>query len=324
MGRNLDIGLASAVLLAIIVAGAVFLAEDSDGDAGYGMTFEDDTGTISLTATASEGVYSCKLALQRGHDYPESVTITVGGRAFSDFSYTAWNGTVKIDAGKIDGKVTIKGKYTPKIYTVTLIPYVNDGSSSFKIQFGSDVLRNYRSPVKPDAVFAGYWTMSEGTGTMLVGPDGKLVPDVPGYVKAGTWDCDSNCTLYGKWNPLETSGLTIIYHANGGNFAGGTEIAYGYRALSFDASKTPKAEWGTFKGWAEKPDATVPKYTPSTTDLQISESMHLYAVWEHADPVSSDTEQPIAVDAIIPVVVLIAVAVLMIALLGRKTDRGGL
>lgn len=324
--RNYRImGLVSALLLMLLVSAAYLSVEESEGDACYAVTFEGNTGKTSLPYAYPEETYSTKLPSIRGYDYPESIAVTVGGREFTDFTYAAWIGSVKIDAGKINGDVVLKGNHLPKVFTVTLIPNVNNGSSSFKIVFGSDTLLNYKAPVKQDAIFTGYWTMNEGVGgAMVVNPDGTLVSDVAGYTKGGKWDNDSNCTLYGRWTAVEMTGNIITYHANGGQFVGGSETVYGFQTLSFDASKLPKASWGRFLGWAETADATIPKYIPTVAKIEFAAPTHLYAVWERTEPISSDATTTIPTEIVLPVLTLIIISVMMIVAIGWKADRGGL
>jgi len=79
-------------------------------------------------------------------------------------------------------------------------------------------------------------------------------------------------------------GYTLTYDSNGGS---GTMATSDYRQGSsvalaqsgFTMSKGTYNSVGTFLGWSEDPNATVPTYT-SDQSITISKDMTLYAVWD--------------------------------------------
>ncbi|KXL52204.1 endo-1,4-beta-xylanase A precursor [Anaerotignum neopropionicum] len=223
-----------------------------------------------------------------GYTYSEGGSVTVlpnaGTLVKTNYTFAGWNtladgtGTNYAPAATFAmgaGNVTLYAKWTedPK-YTVTydgngktggIVPV--DGSTYYS---GATVaaLSNTGTLVKTNYTFAGWNTLSDGTGT--------------NYAPAATFAMGAgNVTLYAKWT--EDSTYSVTYDANGST--GGTIPTDGATYYN-GATVTVLGNTGTlvktnstFAGWNTLADGTGTNYAPAATFAMGAGNVTLYAKW---------------------------------------------
>lgn len=148
------------------------------------------------------------------------------------YSFQGWyNGGTRYSGGTwtTDGAVTLSAQWEGNKYTVSLS--ANGGSvssGSVSVVFGSPY--SLPTPTRTGYDFAGWSTSSGSYGST--------------FPASGTWNTDSNVTLYAKW---EVKRCTIYMDLAGGTSYGGTtqSVTYGSRYYL----STPSREGYSFDGW---------------------------------------------------------------------------
>ncbi|MCQ3035192.1 MAG: bacterial Ig-like domain-containing protein [Bacilli bacterium] len=75
--------------------------------------------SLDVAATFDfDSAFSATLVANAGYELPESITMTVGGESFTDFTYNNQTGAISIAAGKVNGALVITGVATKINYTV--------------------------------------------------------------------------------------------------------------------------------------------------------------------------------------------------------------
>lgn len=76
--------------------------------------------SLDVAATFDfDTAFSATLVANAGYSLPESITMTVGGASFTDFTYNNQTGAISIAAGKVNGALVITGVGTKINYTVS-------------------------------------------------------------------------------------------------------------------------------------------------------------------------------------------------------------
>ncbi len=195
----------------------------------YTLTLHENipTGTTGEAGTGSVAVPYNTV----GYDPEEITPPTADGYTFAGY-YTATEGGTQIytnatppgictsasdgvnnytsATGKwiYEGDIDLYAHWTANEYTITLYDrYATTSVSpgSVKATFASkDLSASITNPAKWGSTFGGWAVNSNGTGTIVIGTDGKLVKDVAGYTDvSGNWKHDGNVDLYAVWTPKE-------------------------------------------------------------------------------------------------------------------------
>jgi uncharacterized repeat protein (TIGR02543 family) len=181
--------------------------------------------------------------------------------------------------------------FGPEEYTITLNPNGGSGSqSSVKIDYLSSSLKStITNPTKMGHTFEGWYTTASG-GSLVIGTDGKLQPNVNDYTNSSSqWTKTSGTTLYAHWTPTE---YTITLEPNGGS-GGKQTVKIDYLSDSLKSTITNPIRTGyTFSGWYttasggskvigtdKKLQPNVNDYTNSSSQWTKTSGTTLYAHW---------------------------------------------
>ena len=141
----------------------------------------------------------------------EGANYTISSNKFSRDGYTLskWNtqsGGGGTDYAKgatysADAALELYAVWTANNYTITLDKNGGSGGpANVSATYGSAAPSVGTLPTKADQNFAGYWTGSGGTGTMVVDASGVWVASISGYTDASkNWIGIEGKTIYAKW-----------------------------------------------------------------------------------------------------------------------------
>ena len=162
------------------------------------------------------------LPSKTGYDFAGYYTAASSGTQIFDEDGNAINNTstyVGANAKWIHTTdyITLHAQWTAKKYTITLndrgATTASSTSTTLKATYDSDALTaSITAPRKWGNVFGGWVANSDGTGTVIIGTNGKLVEDkVDGYIdEDGKWIRDNgNLTLYAKWTVDDDKTYTL-------------------------------------------------------------------------------------------------------------------
>lgn len=142
-------------------------------------------------------------------------------------SFNGWDPS-RIKSGTTGDK-TITATWVVDTYKITLEKNNWFANQSVKIKIGDSAFKNNESINNPDTRrgydgFEGWYTQENlltknGTGSLIINTDGKLVASVAGYTdENGNWLRQENTIVYAKWTPIQYS---ITYYID--NRDGSTE-----------------------------------------------------------------------------------------------------
>ena len=241
----------------------------------------------------------------------EGVNYTISSDKFSRDGYTLskWNtqagggGTdyTKGATYTTDAPLDLHAVWTANNYTITLNSNGGSGNpASVSATYGSAAPSVGTLPTKADKNFAGYWTGSGGTGTMVVDASGVWVAGISGYTDASkNWIGTEGKTIYAKWvdktytNYRTTCSETydiVLHDNNGGSHNGSAKVADGGKLLTNIVAPTRDgysiegyyAEAGTSPKIADASGALQSDktgYTDATGAWTKGDGATLYAKW---------------------------------------------
>lgn len=241
----------------------------------------------------------------------EGVNYTISSDKFSRDGYTLSKWNTQAGGGGTDyakgatysanAALELYAVWTPNNYTITLNGNGGSGNpASVSATYGSAAPSVGTLPTKADKNFAGYWTGSGGTGTMVVDASGVWVAGISGYTDASkNWIGTEGKTIYAKWvdktytNYRTTCSETydiVLHDNNGGSHNGSAKVADGGKLLTNIVAPTRDgysvegyyAEAGTSTKIADasgvlQSDKT--GYTDATGAWTKGEGATLYAKW---------------------------------------------
>ena len=194
---------------------------------------------VSVKASWSAKKFNIQLNAAGGSGAASSISVTYDSSYSlptprrTGYTFLGWyNNGAQYNGGiwTTDAAVTLTAQWEGNHYTVNL--NANGGSlsaSSVGVTYGSSY--SLPKPTRTGYDFVGWSTSSYSySGT---------------FPASGTWNTDSNVTLYAKW---EVKRCTIYLDANGGSisYGGSTEkVNYG----SYYSLPTPRREGYDFDGW---------------------------------------------------------------------------
>ena len=179
---------------------------------GCGSTYKDYTFTFTTLAAYVITYYKNDgSATSATESKTQGVNYTISSNKFSRDGYTLsrWNtqaGGGGTDYAKgatysTDAALTLYAVWTANNYTITLDKNGGyGGPASVSATYGAAAPSVGTLPTKADKNFAGYWTGSGGTGTMVVDASGVWVASISGYTDGSkNWIGTSGKTIYAKW-----------------------------------------------------------------------------------------------------------------------------
>ena len=145
------------------------------------------------------------------------VTVTPNtGYEFSSLSIT--NAGTKTAAAEgtpgiywINANSSITAVCTAKQFSISLNNNSgSSGSTSVTTTYNSSTVTSITNPTKSGYKFGGWATTSGGSGAIVIGVDGKLVPGVSGYTdNSGNWVMNNTTTLYAVWLSVHEPGTYV-------------------------------------------------------------------------------------------------------------------
>ena len=191
------------------------------------------SATIVYKATAKSSITHCTAAT--GYHLVGYYTAATGGTKILEANGTFAGSDITVS--EVDyiksskwvkaGATTLYAHYDPDTYTITLNANGGgSGSTSVTATYDSKTLASITNPTKAGYTFAGWYSGSGGTGSMVIGTDGKLQASVAGYTDAsGNWTRASTATLYAKWTENMTTVTLAASPAGKGTFTiGGATV----------------------------------------------------------------------------------------------------
>ena len=138
-----------------------------------------------------EEAYKVTFTANEGYDLLETVTVTMGGAAFTDFTYS--DGMLTIEKGKVTGDIVITAATTAIKYTIT---YEGGGTHQNPTSYTVEDAITLQAAVRAGYTFLGWFNQAEG---------GKKVSSISGTGEK---------TVYARWEAIT---YTIAYEGlNGG------------------------------------------------------------------------------------------------------------
>ena len=271
-------------------------------------TYTPPTYTITFSGNGNTGGSMNKVT---GIPCEGSTTLVANGYTRTGYTFNNWktnvavtansssveaNGTVadKATISNITSDITLTARWKANTYTITLNG--NNGSghtASVTATYNSATLSpsTITNPTRAGYTFGGWYSASGGTGSMVIGTDGKLQANVSGYTGAnGIWTATASKTLYAKWT-ANTYKITLSAPNSSISLQ---DVQATYNSSSITGTITNPTKTGyTFKGWysgengigslvisANKQlQANVSSYTGANGVWSATENKTLYAGW---------------------------------------------
>jgi len=184
---------------------------DQEGGSGGSEYFKVEMNTAGYEFGDGKDA-TMTLPSKTGYDFTGYYTAASDGtQVFDEYGNAINNTTGYVGANAkwacTTDNITLHAQWEAKTYDITL----NDrgattaGIDEVTATYNSeDLSASITNPAKWGSTFGGWAVNSNGTGTIVIGTDGKLVKDVAGYTDAsGNWKHDGNVNLYAVWTPNE-------------------------------------------------------------------------------------------------------------------------
>ena len=264
---------------------------------GTTYTSTDRTGDISVYACYDLKSYSITYNLNGGSGTMTPTSYNIKTETFTlptpsktGYTFSGWYTMSDFSDAKVTqiakgstGHKEFWAKWTAKTYSITLNG--NNGSghtASVTATYNSATLSpsTITNPTRDGYTFGGWYSASGGTGTMVIGTDGKLQANVSGYTGAnGIWIATADKTLYAKWTPIT---YYVKFNANGGSGSMSNQtFTYG-TAQNLTANAFTRTGY-TFAGWTTNDDGSGTSYADKASVNNLSTTngatVNLYAKW---------------------------------------------
>ena len=226
----------------------------------------------ATTATKLIGSVSIKHTVATGSGWSTSNQTKLG-----ESTYTYTRGTsartihyaaklVGIDSADAGKGMTATASFTLlglAKYTITYNANGGSGAPSSQTKYyGMDITLSSTKPTRTGYIFKGWATSSTGSVA---------------YSAGSTYTTNASKTLYAVWEAVT---YQVIYNANGGSGAPGTQTKTYGKTLTLSTTTPTRANYD-FKGWSTSKSSNIVSYKPGgsyTTNAAVT----LYAVWELA------------------------------------------
>ena len=262
-----------------------------------GGTYTPPTYTITFSGNGNTGGSMSNVT---GIPCEGSTTLATNGYTRTGYTFNNWKTNVAVTANSssiaangfvankatisnITSNITLTAQWKANTYTITLNG--NNGSghtTSVTATYNSATLSpsTITNPTRAGYTFGGWYSASGGTGSMVIGTDGKLQANVSGYTGAnGIWIATASKTLYAKWTPIT---YYVKFNANGGSGSMSNQtFTYG-TAQNLTANAFIRTGY-TFAGWTTNDDGSGTSYADKASVNNMSTTngaiVNLYAKW---------------------------------------------
>ena len=223
---------------------------ETDVAGSYTFTFNSSSKNLSVTYPAAykltysigdvagtEGSISSSPSTSSGSYVPSGNVVTLTAPTEkTGYSWDGWYlnaaGTgdkqcaTKAYAVTMNATKTLYACYTQDDYTITLNGNSGTGhTASVTAHYGEfapvdDGVGGHKfsitNPNRDGYTFAGWYTNTDGTGTMLINPDGYLTWSIDGFTDGtGKWIATSGTTLYARWKTNASVGKYNFQYGSG-------------------------------------------------------------------------------------------------------------
>lgn len=224
---------------------------ETDVAGSYTFTFNSSSKNLSVTYPAAykltysigdvagtEGSISSSPSTSSGSYVPSGNTVTLTAPAAkTGYTWKGWYTNAAGTEGKIadesraitvtmNADKTLYACYTQDDYTITLNGNSGTGhTASVTAHYGEfapvdDGVGGHKfsitNPNRDGYTFAGWYTNTDGTGTMLINPDGYLTWSIDGFTDGtGKWIATSGTTLYARWKTNASVGKYNFQYGSG-------------------------------------------------------------------------------------------------------------
>lgn len=224
---------------------------ETDVAGSYTFTFNSSSKNLSVTYPAAykltysigdvagtERSISSSPSTSSGSYVPSGNTVTLTAPAAkTGYTWKGWYTNAAGTEGKIadesraitvtmNADKTLYACYTQDDYTITLNGNSGTGhTASVTAHYGEfapvdDGVGGHKfsitNPNRDGYTFAGWYTNTDGTGTMLINPDGYLTWSIDGFTDGtGKWIATSGTTLYARWKTNASVGKYNFQYGSG-------------------------------------------------------------------------------------------------------------
>lgn len=224
---------------------------ETDVAGSYTFTFNSSSKNLSVTYPAAykltysigdvagtEGSISSSPSTSSGSYVPSGNTVTLTAPAAkTGYTWKGWYTNAAGTEGKIadesraitvtmNADKTLYACYTQDDYTIRLNGNSGTGhTASVTAHYGEfapvdDGVGGHKfsitNPNRDGYTFAGWYTNTDGTGTMLINPDGYLTWSIDGFTDGtGKWIATSGTTLYARWKTNASVGKYNFQYGSG-------------------------------------------------------------------------------------------------------------
>ena len=250
-------------------------------------TYTPPTYTITFSGNGNTGGSMSNVT---GIPCEGSTTLVANGYTRTGYTFNGWKDaggktyTDKATISNVTSNITLTAQWKANTYTITLNG--NNGSghtTSVTATYNSATLSpsTITNPTRAGYTFKGWYSGSGGTGSMVIGTDGKLQANVSGYTGAnGIWIATEIKTLYAKWTPHT---YYVKFNGNGSTSGSMSDQTFTYgTAQTLTANAFEKTGYN-FAGWATTANGNVvylDKQSVSNLTATNGETINLYAKWE--------------------------------------------
>ena len=162
----------------------------------YTISYNNNGGSGSMAGSTKDHGVAFTLPADAG-------SMTKTGHYITGWLLNSGSGTHYNLGGTYEGNAdaTFYAEWTANNYTITLDKNGGSGGlASVSATYGAAAPSVGTLPTKEDQNFAGYWTGSGGTGTMVVDASGVWVASISGYTDGSkNWIGTEGKTIYAKW-----------------------------------------------------------------------------------------------------------------------------
>jgi uncharacterized repeat protein (TIGR02543 family) len=248
--------------------GTNYAAGDTYTLAGNATLFAQWTvnATNTLTYDSQGGSSVSSQSGLQGTSLTLAAAPTYAGRTFAGWN-TLSNGTgtnyAAGDTYTFAGDATLYAKWTTN--TVITVTYNSQGGSSVSPQSGPQGtnITLAAAPSYPGHTFAGWNTLSNGTGT--------------NYAAGSTYTLNGDVALYAKW--INNATITVTYNSQGGSRVNAQS---GLQGTTITLAAAPTYAGRTFAGWNTQSNGKGTNYAAGS-NYTLNADVTLYAKWTSGD-----------------------------------------
>jgi len=196
-----------------VTVNATFAAKQS------AITFDKNGGTggdNGTTGTYGSAMTTVTAPTREGYDFGGYYDAETSNNGSGTKYYNNDGTSARTWDKNTEAASTLYANWTEKEYSVTLDNNspTTAGSTSVTVTYNKSTHTAITNPSKDGKSFAGWWSGSGGTGSMVIASDGTLQANVEGYTGAnGIWTRTATpTTLYAKWADTYSVAIASVDH----------------------------------------------------------------------------------------------------------------